>query len=148
MPDEPTTEGHHLVLTGLGAANVNTDDGGTVFVRRDQPLPSNLKKGEEKRLRALGAFDPFPPKRLPPGTVERAPAAEAPEIPEQNPARVAAILNPTPEAVPAGSAETVLGWVGTDPDRAGRALQAEQAADPPRSTLVAKLEKLARGEQA
>lgn len=41
------------------------------------------------------------------------------------------------------SADDVMAWVGEDPDRAEEALEAEQAKDKPRSTLVKKLEKLA-----
>lgn len=43
------------------------------------------------------------------------------------------------EAPPEGNAETVLGWVGDNPDRAELALAAEHGRDKPRSTLVAKL---------
>jgi hypothetical protein len=42
-----------------------------------------------------------------------------------------------------GTAADVLAWVGEDPDRAGEALEAEQAKDKPRSTLLRQLEKLA-----
>jgi hypothetical protein len=42
-----------------------------------------------------------------------------------------------------GTAADVLAWVGDDPDRAEEALEAEQAKDKPRSTLVKQLEKLA-----
>lgn len=44
------------------------------------------------------------------------------------------------EAVPEGTANEVLDWVGDDPARAQQALAAEQARDKPRSTLIAKLE--------
>jgi hypothetical protein len=47
-----------------------------------------------------------------------------------------------PEAVPEGSTDAVLAWVGDDPERAARALAAERDRDKPRSTLVAALEKL------
>jgi hypothetical protein len=40
-------------------------------------------------------------------------------------------------------ADDVLAWVGDDPERAEEALEAEQAKDKPRSTLVKQLEKLA-----
>ncbi len=48
-----------------------------------------------------------------------------------------------PEAVPEGTVATVLGWVGDDRERAVRALEVENAADRPRSTLVGALEALA-----
>ncbi len=41
------------------------------------------------------------------------------------------------------TAPDVLAWVGDDPERAAEALEAEQAKDKPRSTLVKQLEKLA-----
>lgn len=47
--------------------------------------------------------------------------------------------DPAVEDVPEGNAETVLGWVGDNPDRAELALEAEHGRDKPRSTLVAKL---------
>jgi hypothetical protein len=53
-----------------------------------------------------------------------------------------------PEGPPAeldidGTAADVLAWVGEDPDRAAAALEADQAKDKPRSTLVKQLAKLA-----
>ena len=45
-----------------------------------------------------------------------------------------------------GTAAQVIDWVGDDPARAREALEAEQAKDKPRSTLVKKLEELAGGE--
>lgn len=53
---------------------------------------------------------------------------------------------PAGGAVPAGTVEEVLGWVGADRERAAQALAAEQASARPRSTLVARLTELA-GEQ-
>src|SRR5882757_2700324 len=44
-----------------------------------------------------------------------------------------------PEPVPDGIAEAVLSWVGSDPERALAAWDAEQARDKPRSTLIAAL---------
>jgi hypothetical protein len=45
-----------------------------------------------------------------------------------------------------GTAADVLAWVGEDPERAAEALEAEQAKDKPRSTLVKQLEKLANAD--
>ncbi|MFI6477367.1 hypothetical protein ACIBH1_05505 [Nonomuraea sp. NPDC050663] len=42
-----------------------------------------------------------------------------------------------------GTVDEVLAWVGDDPGRAAEAHAAEQAKDTPRSTLLAKLAKLA-----
>jgi len=53
---------------------------------------------------------------------------------------------PDPDAVPDGTAADVLAWVGDDHDKAAKALEAEQAREKPRSTLVAALEKLAARE--
>lgn len=47
------------------------------------------------------------------------------------------------DPVPEGTAQVVLDWVGSDPDLARRALDAEEARDTPRSTLIAALERLA-----
>lgn len=47
-----------------------------------------------------------------------------------------------------GVAKDVLAWVGDDPDRADEALEAEQAKDSPRSTLVKALQKIADAEGA
>lgn len=44
--------------------------------------------------------------------------------------------------VPDGPAKDVLAWVGDDSDRAVAALEAEEARDQPRTTLVAALEKV------
>ena len=51
-----------------------------------------------------------------------------------------------PDAVPDGSGKDVLGWVGDDPARAARALEAESGREAPRKTLVAALEKLATAD--
>jgi hypothetical protein len=53
-----------------------------------------------------------------------------------------------PDTVPSGTAATVLDWVGDDPERAVRALDVENAADRPRTTLVAALEALATNPDA
>ncbi|GIE35906.1 hypothetical protein Ait01nite_089510 [Actinoplanes italicus] len=54
---------------------------------------------------------------------------------------------PVPEAdpneVPTGTVSAVLDWVGEDRERAARALEAENAAEKPRTTLVAALTALA-----
>jgi hypothetical protein len=47
-----------------------------------------------------------------------------------------------PNAVPDGTADEVLAWVGDDPARAARALVAEKIAEKPRTTLLDKLAKL------
>jgi hypothetical protein len=50
---------------------------------------------------------------------------------------------PDPDAVPDGTIAQVVDWVGEDSGKAARALEVEQAADKPRSTLVETLQKLA-----
>lgn len=64
-------------------------------------------------------------------------AQDAPEEAEQEPEEPPAELD-----IDATAAD-VLRWVGEDPERAAEALEAEQAKDKPRSTLVKQLEKLA-----
>lgn len=53
-------------------------------------------------------------------------------------------LDPEPalDEVPSGTVEQVLAWVGIDPERAARALEAERAQEKPRVGLTEKLEKL------
>lgn len=51
----------------------------------------------------------------------------------------------TPPAANAGSVDEVLARVGEDPDQAAEALEAEQAASNPRSTLIAGLEAVLAG---
>jgi hypothetical protein len=60
------------------------------------------------------------------------------EVPEPSP-------EPAPEVapVPDGTVDEVLEWVGDDPTRARRAADAEQAKDRPRTSLLAKLDKIA-----
>lgn len=48
-----------------------------------------------------------------------------------------------PDAVPDGTVQQVLDWVGEDQAKAVKALEVEQAAERPRSTLVDALQKLA-----
>ena len=45
--------------------------------------------------------------------------------------------------MPEGTVAAVLGWVGDDRERAARALEAENATEKPRTTLVGALEALA-----
>jgi hypothetical protein len=47
------------------------------------------------------------------------------------------------EEPPEGTVDEVLEWVGGDPEKAQRALDAENESDSPRSTLVTQLEGLA-----
>lgn len=51
-----------------------------------------------------------------------------------------------PDAVPAGTIQNVLDWVAGDKDKAGRALDVEQAAGQPRSTLINQLQQLIAAE--
>jgi hypothetical protein len=66
------------------------------------------------------------------------PAPEPAEPPE--PAAPAPVVDP--DAVPVGTADEVLAWVGDDRARAGRALVVEKTAEKPRITLIDKLTKL------
>lgn len=51
----------------------------------------------------------------------------------------------TGDQVPTGNVDDVLAWVGDDPDKADRALDAERAGKN-RTTLVSSLESIAAGE--
>ena len=81
------------ILSGLSQAIVNLKGGGTQFVRKGEPLPDDLKDGEEERLAKLGAFDPFPERVYPEGTVVKSDGPQAvPQVASDNPASVAGIL--------------------------------------------------------
>lgn len=58
------------------------------------------------------------------------------------PAEKKAAPAPAPESdeVPQGTSAEIMAWVGDDKDRAQRALDAENANDRPRKTLVSQLE--------
>lgn len=47
-----------------------------------------------------------------------------------------------PSSIPAGSVKVVTEWVGSDVDRAQAALDAEHAAESPRKTLIAALDRV------
>jgi hypothetical protein len=66
-----------------------------------------------------------------------APYAGVTETPAVQPVNVPQQADLT---VPEGSIKNVLGWVGDDRTKAQAALDAENKADDPRSTLVSKLE--------
>lgn len=54
---------------------------------------------------------------------------------------------PAVDEVPVGTISEVKTWVGSDVDRAQEALDAENAKEEPRTTLVAYLEVLVSGEE-
>lgn len=70
------------------------------------------------------------------------PPAETIEISEPAPAVAPEKTVPVEEQVPDGTAEDVLAWVGTDTERALAAIEAEEAREKPRKTLLSKLENL------
>src|SRR5690606_30842829 len=83
----------------------------------------------------------------PPAAVapRQVPAAEKP-APAAPTASSPAPADPPPtgdDTVPDGTAATVLAWVGSDPARARAALAAERQRSKPRTSLLAKLGKLA-----
>jgi hypothetical protein len=66
-----------------------------------------------------------------------------PEIVDLPAGEVVTVSPPPVDEVPDGTAEQVLAWVDGDPDRAARAIDAEQSRDKPRSVLLANLRKVA-----
>ncbi|MFJ5973517.1 hypothetical protein [Streptomyces sp. NPDC093060] len=64
------------------------------------------------------------------------------EAPVEEPEEKPEPAEPPEELDIHGTAADVLAWVGDDPERAAEALEAEQAKDKPRSTLVKQMEKL------
>ncbi|MDX5566922.1 hypothetical protein PYK79_31820 [Streptomyces sp. ID05-04B] len=78
------------------------------------------------------------------GDEEREPAPpHSPPAPSNDPDGGPQNPAPSTELDIDGSVKDILAWVGEDTDRAGQALEAEQAQDKPRSTLVKQLEKTA-----
>ena len=76
-----------------------------------------------------------------PAPVEAPP--ESIEIAEPAPVLAPAETVPVEEnTVPEGTAEEILSWVGSDTERALSAIEAEEAREKPRKTLLAKLEAL------
>jgi hypothetical protein len=141
-------------------ARVRFRDG--VVVTRNPDAIAELLKSQYRDLGVVAAPETVEPAG---GLAESAPAEGAREPqptgadlgdPEDDPADGSdeggddsAADDPAPKdladgsEVPAGGAKEILGWVGDDPDRARRALDAEQARDKPRSTLVSTLTKVA-----
>jgi hypothetical protein len=72
----------------------------------------------------------------------RVPDAPADEQPEPDEGVEGSPSSGSGDEVPDGTVAEVLEWVGDDSDRAVAALEAEEAADQPRTTLVAALEKV------
>ncbi|MFG3585131.1 hypothetical protein [Streptomyces sp. NPDC047990] len=85
----------------------------------------------------------------PSGTVEVLEDDPEPEpAPEPDPAGDGQGEGEVPEELDIdGTAKEVLAWVDGDQDRAQVALDAEQAKDSPRSTLVKTLQKIADGDE-
>lgn len=81
----------------------------------------------------------------PEGAVE---VLEADPEPERSPEKVEETVVPEGDEPPVdGTIDDLMSWVDDDPERAARALEAEQAKEKPRSTLVKALEKLAGSEE-
>ncbi|KIZ16837.1 hypothetical protein [Streptomyces natalensis] len=68
--------------------------------------------------------------------------------PEPAPAKAADPVQSEGDGPPVdGTIDTLMTWVDGDPGRAAQALEAEQAKDKPRSTVVKRLAGLADGEE-
>lgn len=95
-----------------------------------------FKKGEE----LLGDLARHLLENQPQGTVEVLEADPEPEVvkapvPVEDPDDV-----PDPDGPPVdGTIDVLMTWVGDDPERAARALVAEQAKDKPRATVIKRL---------
>jgi hypothetical protein len=68
--------------------------------------------------------------------------AETVEVAEPAPVVAPAETVPVEESVPDGTADEIMAWVGTDTERALAAIEAEEAREKPRKTLLSKLEAL------
>jgi hypothetical protein len=95
---------------------------GGVFALTDHPATSGLRRWRQAEPEVQPAAD----------VEEPAPSTTPPPA-------------DPPAEVPDGSVEDVMAWVGQDAERAAKALAVEESREHPRSTLAAKLRKLAAG---
>lgn len=77
---------------------------------------------------------PYDPYRAGYSPVEGSNVAE-----EEEPKNSETVEDNAPEPVPSGSIDVVMSWVGSDPDRARRALDAENESAKPRASLIGQL---------
>lgn len=124
------------------AARVRFRDG--IAVTRD---PDSIAVLLLPQVRAMGVEPAEPaPAFLAGSDAKNGPGAADPPAsvdPDPDPDPGAGADEPTDGEVPQGNAEEVLAWVAGDLERARQALDAEQARDKPRTTLAAKLERIA-----
>lgn len=108
---------HFIVTAGYVTVETRVGEGrARVDIQRGQGLPGDVPAEDRERLLARGDIAPA-------GAAASEPVSEV-----------------DPNEVPSGTIPGILAWVDGDPDRAGRALAAEQdKGDKARSTLVADL---------
>lgn len=110
------------VVLSDGVARLWTPDG--VFAVNDCPQNRSLRPVPDKLKSALVTEDEV---------IETGDGQED-VAPSEEPA----------DEVPDGTADEVLSWVDGDPDRAARAIEAEEQREKPRSTLLGNLRKVAQ----
>lgn len=157
----------HKTITGVRSAFVTVGEGRDaqqVVLHHGDPLPDGVTTEEIDRLDELGVFSATPRHLLPfdqrpplttvPGTATLVPAG-APDdraaLESENAQLRAQLAEATkaPPAVPAsveeavaGSAKDVAAYADAHPDQVQALLDAEQATDRPRSTVVEALQRL------
>lgn len=126
----------HRVTAGYVTVETTINDAGGrahVDISRGADLPADVPPAEVLAL-------------LRRGVIELVDEQDEHEGPDDGGGGVRVQLNKT-GPVPQGAIAVVMDWVGEDKDRAQRALEAEEAAERPRSTLVDQLKQLlAAGE--
>jgi hypothetical protein len=126
---------YHVVSTHDGQKTIVTDAGKAVLLKPDATeaevaaelgITEAELRAQLDRDQAVDLAGDGEPEQIPPGGGENG-------------------GDGTPEPVPDVDAKELVAWVGDDPDRAVRALEAEQAREKgPRSTVVTALEKVAQ----
>ncbi|MEV0993426.1 hypothetical protein [Nonomuraea sp. NPDC050202] len=128
------TEHGTVALMSTGGERLITPSDG-VFAFDDHPGGKHLRRWQDPEEPERDDATPDASALPDPAQREVLTAPPAPAVPS--------LANPEPDdvhdEVPDGTVDDVLGWVGDDPDRARAALEAEEARDKPRSTLVARL---------
>jgi len=149
----------HIPTVGVrfreGVADVTTR-GAVAYLQTPQMRRRGVRRADASDVAAPAAGQPVqvtepaplntPEPEPEPESVEAGDAAPEPSPDDENDAPDPAAEqdgdDPADSDLPAGTAADVLAWVGDDPTRAAEALAAEHGSDKPRSTLIARLEKV------
>lgn len=123
----------YRVTAGYVTVQTTVNDAGGrahVDISRGEILPADVPAAEVQALLRRGVIE----------LVDE--HDEADDLVDGGEARVRLDKTGDTDPVPQGAIAVVMDWVGDDPDRAQRALEAEEAGERPRSTLVDQLKQL------